>query len=314
MKLTKILFSAVTAVGMTVSAMPALAEWAPDGPLKIEVGFGPGGSTDTMGRVLGQVIEKNTGWSVIVENKPGAGGTAMFTAISQRPVNANIVGMGVSPPLLTNLVKRPDSLPFDLDSFEYISSLARAQVALVARKDAPFDDIAGLIEHSKSTGVPLAFGSSAQKAVMEYVAEKSGADFRYVATKGGAETAALILGDQVQAGFSTGEHLQYLETGDMKMILSLNDARHSYAPETETITEAGFAVFVDPIFFFATRKGIDADAKAMLVKVFSEALQSEEVKTIVQNSTQGPIVDLGPDGLRKALYNGLASTKLLFGK
>ena len=83
MKLIKIITGAVAVLGLAVSAIPAMAEWAPKGPLTIEVGFGAGGSMDTMGRVIGQVIAKNTGWKVVVVNKPGAGGTAMMTAISQ---------------------------------------------------------------------------------------------------------------------------------------------------------------------------------------------------------------------------------------
>ena len=84
MKLT----ARLLALGLSalISTAPAMAQdWAPKGPLTINIGFGAGGSTDTMGRVLAKVMQDNTGWPTVVENKPGGGGVAMFTGISQRP-------------------------------------------------------------------------------------------------------------------------------------------------------------------------------------------------------------------------------------
>ena len=88
MKLTT-KFIALAASAVMAFAAPAMAEdWAPDGPLTIQIGFGAGGSTDTMGRILGKVMADNTGWNIIVENKPGGGGVAMFTGLSQMPANS----------------------------------------------------------------------------------------------------------------------------------------------------------------------------------------------------------------------------------
>jgi tripartite-type tricarboxylate transporter receptor subunit TctC len=84
------------ALASSVSA----AEWKPDGPLTIQIGFGAGGSTDAMGRALGKLMIDNTGWNVIVENKPGGGGVAMTTGLSQMPANGKTIGMGVSIPVL----------------------------------------------------------------------------------------------------------------------------------------------------------------------------------------------------------------------
>ncbi len=73
MKLT----ARLLALGLSalISTAPAMAQdWAPKGPLTINIGFGAGGSTDTMGRVLAKVMQDNTGWPTVVENKPGGGG------------------------------------------------------------------------------------------------------------------------------------------------------------------------------------------------------------------------------------------------
>lgn len=142
MKFKSTLLAVAASAFLSVTAGSAAAEdWSPDGPLTIQIGFGAGGSTDTMGRVLANVMEENTGWNIVVENKPGGGGVAMFTSLSQRPANGDLIGMGVSIPVLVQLVQRGDQLPFDVDSFDYLGTVAKAELALVASKSAPFDDV-----------------------------------------------------------------------------------------------------------------------------------------------------------------------------
>ena len=63
------------------------------------IGFGAGGSTDTMGRVIAKVMKEQTGRNVVVENKPGGGGAAMFTKVAKSKPNGQVVGMGVSTPI-----------------------------------------------------------------------------------------------------------------------------------------------------------------------------------------------------------------------
>ena len=171
-----------------------------------------------------------------------------------------------------------------------------------------------MVAKSKEEGIAIAFGSDAQKKVMEYIAANTGANFRYVATKGAAETLPLILGGQVLAGFATGEHVQYLQTGDMKMIMSLNNARHDYAPGVETILEAGQDIFLDPIIFLATTAGLPNDAKEALQKAFDDAMASDKVKEIVRNASQSEAINIGPKELRTQMDAGMASMKKLLGK
>lgn len=200
-------------LGMVLAAMCLVlspqvnAGWKPDGVMTLQIGFGAGGSTDTMGRVLAKVMKDQTGWNIIAENKTGGGGVAMFTGIAKMPPRGKVIGLGVNMPILVNLVRRGDELGFDLDSFEYLGTISKAELALVASAEAPFDDLDGLIAHAKSAGsLPVAYGAPPQKLLMDVASRESGASFDMVTTKGGAETMKLILGGQVMAGFSAGEH------------------------------------------------------------------------------------------------------------
>lgn len=312
MKFRKLMTAALTAASVMIAGM-ASAEWAPKGTLSLQIGFGAGGSTDTIGRVVAKVMQEQTGWTVIAENKPGGGGVAMFTGIANRPADGSVIGLGVNMPLLVNLVNRPEKLKFTLDSFDYLGTAARAQLAMIARKDAPFDDVAGLIDYAKANnGAPLAFDAKPQELAMRFVAQKAGIDFQFLSTKGGAENVKLILGGQAIAGFEAGEHITFLEAGELKMIASMNDTRHNYAPDTPTLIEQGYDIYVDPVFFFATTKGTPDDAREALIAALAAALDSDEVKSAVLNSLKSPIVNLGPDGAEEMMRKGLVNVGALF--
>lgn len=311
---SKLLAFAASAL-VAVSA-PALAEdWAPDGPLTIQIGFGAGGSTDTMGRVLAEVMKENTGWNIVVENKPGGGGVAMFTGLSQRPVDNQTIGMGVSIPVLVQLVQRGDQLPFDVDSFDYLGTVAKAELALVASKDAPFDDLEGMIAYAKEQGtLPVATMAPPQVLMMNQTKTTTGADFNLVTADGGAEVMKLILGGQVLAGFGSGEHYPYLESGDMKVIAGANQARLSYAPEVKTFIESGVSAYVDPVFFLAMRDGTDPAALAAISAAIDEATKAPSFAEIVQNAVKGDPINMGTEGTNQMMVDGLANAKILFAK
>ena len=294
---------------------PAVAAWKPDGVMTLQIGFGAGGSTDTMGRVLAKVMSDQTGWNIIVENKTGGGGVAMFTAISKMPADGKVIGLGVNMPILVNLVRRGDELGFDLDSFDYLGTISKAELALVAAADAPFDDLDGLIAHAKSAGsLPVAYGAPPQKLLMDVASRESGASFNMVTTKGGAETMKLILGGQVMAGFSAGEHFPHAEAGKMKVIASANAERLSYAPDAGTFVESGINAYVDPYFYLATTEGTDRKAVKAIAKAIDRALRSPEMIEIVGNAVKTKPLNLGRRGTKKMMVNGLSNVGVLFAK
>lgn len=307
---------ALGAATLVTLVTPAFAQdWKPDGSLTIQIGFGAGGSTDVMGRVLADVMEENTGWNIVVENKPGGGGVAMFTGLSQMPAERNVVGMGVSIPVLVQLVQRGDQLPFDVDSFDYLGTIAKAELALVASTDAPFDDLEGMIAYSKEkSGIPIATMAPPQVLIMKQTTAASGATFDLVTADGGAEVMKLILGGQVLAGFGSGEQFPYMESGDMKVIAGANQTRLSFAPDTKTFIESGVDSYVDPIFFLAMTKGTDPAAVNAISAAIDAAIQSPKVVEIVQNAVKGAPINMGVDGTKKMMEDGLKNAKVLFAK
>lgn len=315
MKLGKLMASLI--VGAVIMAFGAAnaADWKPSGPVNLQIGFGAGGETDTLGRVIASVMKEQTGWDVIAENKPGGGGVAMFSGISKAPADGLVIGLGVNMPIMINLVLRGDKLPFDLDSFDYLATVARAQLAIIAKKDAPFDDIKGLVAHSKANGgTAVAFDAKPQELILRAIDKQESAGLKLVSTKSSAEMLQFVLGGQVLASFSAGTHIPYVEKGDLKVLASANDGRHNYAPDTLSLKEQGYNLFVDPYFYFAAPAGLPDDAKAALGAALNNAIASEKVKTVVANALATEVDNLGPDGTKKMLVDGIGGVRVLFGK
>lgn len=308
-------FLAGLLTALTLGAAPALADWSPSGPIKLWIGFGAGGETDTLGRLVAERMSEATGWNIVVENKPGGGGMAMFTQLANMPADGQTIGMGVTMPVLVNLTVRPGEVPFDLDSFDYLGTVALAQLALVAPADAPFDDFEGLVEYSRSgDGALIGFDAPPQELLMKFIEREASPGFRLLSLESSAEGVQNLLGGHVDAAFSAGAHIPYLETGELKMIATANASRASYAPDTPTIKEAGYDIYVDPWFYIAAPDGLPDDAKTALADAIAKALASDAVAQAIEQAMHTEPADMGPDETKKMMQDGLKNVGALFGK
>ncbi|WP_323035909.1 tripartite tricarboxylate transporter substrate binding protein [Pararhodobacter sp.] len=311
MTLTTLMKAAVTAAAF---AMPgaALADWTPAGPITLQIGFGAGGSTDTLGRAIAAAVEENTGWDVIVENRPGGGGIAMLSTLMNEDPDGLTIGMGVTVATVMNLAMRGDQLPFTIESFDYLGTVVLAPVSVVAVSSAPYDTFAEFIDYSIENGGSLVgFDGGPQRLIMQSINNTTGSQVELVSHQSGAEIITGLLGGQLDAGFSAGEHIQYLESGDLKMLAVATQARHPYSPDTQTLVEQGYPYSVEPYFYLAAPAGLEPEVQAALAGAIADAIQSEELVELIENVMQTEATNLGPDGTEAKLTSGLGDAQAL---
>ncbi|PIE72891.1 MAG: hypothetical protein CSA20_05320 [Deltaproteobacteria bacterium] len=307
---TAVLFSAIIAF----LPLSGQAEgWQPKDPIKLQIGFGAGGSTDIMGRLVAAKIEENTGWNIVVENKPGGGGIAMLSSLVRQKPDGLTLGLGVSTPVYLNLANRGDKLPFNIDSFDYLATILRGEIAMVAKADAPFNTLEELLAYAKEKkgGIAIAFDAKPQQMVLAPVARKADVKFKYVKHKSGAEQIQSILGGHVDVGCLAGGHVKYIESGDLKMIASMSRDRQACAPEAKTLIENGFNLYLEPYFYIAAPKGLPVEVKTALATAFDEAINSESVKKALMDSMHATARNLGPQGTHETLTQGAKDIKIL---
>ncbi|MGE3644629.1 MAG: Bug family tripartite tricarboxylate transporter substrate binding protein [Beijerinckiaceae bacterium] len=305
--------TAASAIVMALSALqPAVAaEWKPSGPITLNIGFGPGGSTDTMGRLIAQYLEQSKGWTVVPRNRPGGGGAVMAASLIRDKPDGLSLGMAVSESIILNVATRKNT-PYTVASFDYLGTVTVGHLTMLAKKDAPYNNIAELVAFaSKNNGATVSANGKASELIVRAIAKRTKISLRPVPAKGGAEGIKNILGGHTNAGFDGGAHMKYLASGDMKVIATANSKRHPVAKDQPTLTEQGYKFAVEPWWFIAAPKGLPADAKATLAKAIDEAVKSPKVKELVEKRFQLEVTNLGPDGTAKMMTEGLEGLKNL---
>lgn len=301
---------ALAAISALALAGTATAEdWKPSEPVTLWVGYSAGGITDTLGRAIAASIEETRGWDMVVENQPGGGGVAMLARLGTTEADGHTIGLAVSIPIIMQLAARGDAIPFKVETFDYLGTVALGQLALVARADAPFDTFEELLAYSKAEGgVLIGTNASEQEVVMRAVNSDYDAGFELVKSPGDSEVIQGLLGGHTVAGFAGGAHIEYINAGDLKLIAPITATRHQYAPEVATLQEQGFTYSVEPYFFLALPKGIEQDRQTALQSALNDALESEQVKSIVEGAMKASVINLGPDGTAEAMATWLKDT------
>jgi tripartite-type tricarboxylate transporter receptor subunit TctC len=312
MNMTGFIKNILLTTSLLLPTMVMASDWQPNGPIKLKIGFGAGGATDVISRAIASAIETDQGWNVIVENKPGGGGVAMLSGLARDKADGTNIGIGVTLATLMNIANRGDRLPFNLDSFDYLGTMVVAPVAIIAPADAPYDTFAEFVEQSKANGGYLiGFDGGPQRMIINAIERDTDAGLEAVSHKSGAEQIQGLLGGQLQAGFGAGAHIGYIASGDLKMLAVVTKERQSYSPETTSLIEQGFNYSLNPYFYLAAPKGLSAEAKAALALALDEALKSDVVVDLIENTMKTNAHNLGPDGTEASLKDNLAATKKL---
>lgn len=311
-KLTRIAASA--AVLAALAAAPAQAAgWKPAGPITLSVAFGAGGITDTLARLLADRMEKDTGWNIVVKNRPGGGGVAMLSGLSRAKPDGLNIGIAVNMPIVMQLIVRPAKIPFRIKDFDYLGTVVWAQLAIIALKDAPYSDMKGLIAHAKKSGKPLtvAHDTKPQAMIMNAIARSAGIKAKMVPHKSGAEQMQSLLGGHVDLAFGGGAHIPYYKAGKITAIASVNQRRHGYAPDMRTLIEQGMNYYVDPFFYISAPKGLKPEARTALSNAVKAAVNSEKMTKFLANTMKTAPTDLGPADTEKMMYGTRKTIKIL---
>jgi tripartite-type tricarboxylate transporter receptor subunit TctC len=226
-------------------AQPAQAQTfpTPGKPVTIIVGFAAGGGHDVMGRALAQELTKELGTSVVVENRPGAGGATSVTVVARaEPDGHTLLFNSLSELAFRQAVAK---VPYDLDrDVTPISLVGVTPIALVVHESVPAKNLAEFAAYAKSKSEEVIYGSpgvgTLQHFAGEVVRHKLNLPMKHLAYRGGAPLANDLAGGHVVAGMSGLPPLvPLLEGGKVRLVATSSTHRSKLTPDTASYAEGG---------------------------------------------------------------------------
>ncbi len=282
MIITRPLAAALLGIAALLCAAPgARAADYPKGPIRVIVPTPPGGGADTFARLTAQAVEPILHTSVIVENRPGAGGTIGTGYVARANPDGYMLGFLWNGPLTTtpNTMK----VSYTRDSYTPIIEIGYASYVMCVAPDFPASNAKEFIEQLRRNPGKYTYGTDGAGGTMQLAAERIFAHFGIkqiaVPFKGSGETLQAFLGHQVDIfGGSLQPILPYMKNATAKCLLLTSGADNPQAPQASGLDAVGAkGLNVGLWYALIGPKGLPSDIVDILYRAYREAAQAPAV-------------------------------------
>jgi len=280
----RVFLSAIAAIGLSLtSVVPTLGQSYPDRMIKIIVPYPAGGPTDVMARLIAQRLAASFGQTVIVDNRPGAGGTIGTKLVASANPDgytlqlANLGAIVISPVLYKNIDYDP------LKSFTPVAIAGISSLVLVVTPTVPAKTVAELVTYAKANPGKLNHGaalSTTPHLLGELFKVRSGADIVFVPYKGAAPAMTDLMGGQIQLAFEAKSALlPLIQQGKLRALAVTSETRWPELPDVPTMAESGFADLTSSFWQgVVAPAGTPAIVVSKLNNTINEAVKSSEMQ------------------------------------
>src|SRR5436190_10308926 len=284
---------AAAGVLMLAAAGAASAQSFPSKPVRIFVPYPAGGGVDVLTRTLGEVVSKQWGQSVVVENRPGAGGVIASQAVATAPPDGYTLIMVASGHATNPLLYA--KVPYDtFKDFSPVSLLASSPNILLVRADSPFKTVADVISAAKAKPGSLSFahagnGTSTHLAG-ELLKSLARVDIAAIPYKGGAPAINDLLGGQIPLSFNNGpESVGQIAAGTVRALAVTTAQRAPFLPDVPSMAETVPGYDTEVWWGLLGPAGMPRDLVEKLSHDFVAALNTEAIKERLTKLGASPI-------------------------
>ncbi len=238
----------VLAAAASISTLSAARAAYPDHPITIVVPYTPGGTVDLLARALGREMSQSLGQQVIVDNRPGAGGSVGAEYVAKAPGDGYTLLMSTNSPLTTNLALY-HSLHYDtLRDFVPIVLTGENGLVVVANPTLPVKSFGDLIALAKKQPGALSAGTSGNGTTahisLAQINKQAGVQITHVPYNGGVPSLTAAMSGEVQITLTDiVPALPLIRDGRLKVLATTSVHRPQVAPEIPTIAESGYPGF-----------------------------------------------------------------------
>ena len=265
----------LAAATLAVSSAAAWAQTFPVRPIKLVIAFPAGGPTDITMRQLAENASKILGQPVIIENKPGAGGTLPAQALqTAQPDGYTLAQM----PLGVFRLPYTTKINWDpVKDINYVINVTGYAFGIVVPADSPFKTWADFVAYAKANPGKLTYGSTgtftSPHLTTELIAQKAGIQLQHVPYKGSADLMLATVSGQLMAAADSTGFAPQVEAGKLRVLNTWGDKRLAKFPDAPTLKELGYDTVQNSPFGIGAPKGTPPEVVQKVHDAFKKAME-----------------------------------------
>ena len=268
-------------------AAVAQTQGFPNKPVKLIVPWPPGGSTDVTMRVLAQATSKYLGQPIVVENRPGAGGTLGVVALQAAPPDGYTI---TQVPLGVFRLPHTTAVGYDpLKDIAYVIGISGYTFGTVVPADSPFRTMQDFAAYAKANPGKLSYGSTgistAPHLMMEEWALAQGFELHHIPYKGSSDQMLALLGGHVMAGADATGFGPHVDAGKLRLLATWGERRTKRWPQVPTVKEL-YGIVSNSPYGVGAPKGTEPAIVKVLHDAFKKGMEDPDHLAIMDKYDQ----------------------------
>jgi len=283
--------AAALAVPLSGAPFAAQAQSFPTRAIKLVIAFPAGGPTDITMRVLADNASKILGQTVVVENKPGAGGTLPALQLQSSAADGYTLGQ-----IPLGVFRLPYTTKISWDpvkDINYVLNVTGYAFGVVVPADSPLKTWADFVAWARANPGKLSYGSTGTMTsphlTMELIAQKLGLDLLHVPYKGSADLMQSIMGNNIMAAADSTGFAPQVQAGKLRVLNTWGAERLAKFPDAPTLKELGLDIVQNSPFGIGAPKGTAPAVVKRLHDAFKQAMEQDNYKTALARYDMVPI-------------------------
>ncbi len=255
----------------------------PNKPIKIVVGYAPGGAVDLVARTIGQSMSTSMGQSIIVENKPGGATNIAVKQVIDSPPDGYTLMLAANALAANMALFKP--APFDAEKqLSTISLIGSVPVVIATRAESPFNNLGDLLKAAKANPETITYGSPGNGATphmaLKFFEQAAKISLKHIPYKGGSPAITDLIGGQLDlVALNALEVSTHVKSGRLKVLAVMSAGRSPIFPDVPTIAESGYAGFEASVWYgLVAPAGTPQKIIDQLHSEVQKALATKEVK------------------------------------
>jgi tripartite-type tricarboxylate transporter receptor subunit TctC len=283
------LIASICALG--TSGTPVRAQSFPARPVTFVVPWSVGGTFDTQLRALAKATEKHLGQPIVMENRSSAAGTLGPAQVATaKPDGYTVTQIGTSVLRMPFITKTSYDPAID---FTYIIGISGLTAGIVVRSDAPWKTFDELLAYAKANPGKISYGSPGGAAnpyvVMRLIGKLRGIEWTHVPFRSFSESSTALLGGHIRAISDAAGWAPYVNSGQLRLLVTFGSARSKNWPAVPTLGEFGIDVVANSAYGIAGPRGMEPTVVKVLHDAFKKGMEEPLFLDVLRKFEQEPI-------------------------